>query len=107
MKRRNRLPKGVVRPDQTPPAFSFLETARVHTTNHPGLLILDEPRQQSTAELSFEHLLARASEAEQSGQQVIFATSEEPDTLNSLLQDIPHDLKDYSARKILQEVDVD
>lgn len=66
--------------------MGLLELARrFEDTNHLGLLVFDEPRQQETAELSFDSLLRRASLAGKNDQQVIFATSEEPERLEPLL----------------------
>jgi len=59
-------------------------------TNHPGLLVFDEPKQQSAKDLSFEQLLERAARAGESGHQVIFATSEKDETLRRMLADVPH-----------------
>lgn len=59
-------------------------------TNHPGLLVFDEPRQQSAKDLSFEQLLKRAASAGASGHQVIFATSEKEGTVKQMLSDVPH-----------------
>ena len=56
--------------------LGMLEVSRSTTTNHPGLVVFDEPRQQSTKDLSFRELLKRASESGRFGQQVIFFTSE-------------------------------
>jgi hypothetical protein len=56
--------------------LGLLETARVAATNHPGLVVFDEPRQQSAGDRSLEKLLLRASRAGSAGQQVLFATSE-------------------------------
>ena len=64
--------------------LGLLEVSRSKDTNHLGLLILDEPRQQDAAKLSFANLLARASEAQRNGQQIVFATSEDPDTLEGM-----------------------
>lgn len=68
--------------------FSILELARSSPTNHLGLLILDEPKQQSTANLSFQALLKRASDSGKYGQQVIFATSQEKAQLQNMLRGI-------------------
>lgn len=59
-------------------------------TNHPGLLVFDEPRQQSAKDFSFEQLLKRMACAGEQGHQVIFATSEKEDTLKKMLADVPH-----------------
>lgn len=65
--------------------LGLLETARVKQTNHPGIVIMDEPRQQSADEESFRAFLARASLAESFGQQVIVATSENRAVLDRAL----------------------
>lgn len=52
---------------------------------HPGVLIFDEPRQQSTRDLSFEALLQHAAAVCKEGHQVIFATSEKLDRLRGWL----------------------
>lgn len=78
----------------------LLEIARTLRTNHPGCIIFDEPKQQSTKDVSFAELLRRASNAGQYGQQVIFFTSESRDRLNSHLSDIPHTLHPIEGRII-------
>lgn len=65
--------------------LALLELARSGTTHHPGVVIFDEPQQQKTAKISFKELLERASNAKASGQQVIFATSEDRDQLDAFL----------------------
>jgi AAA domain len=57
--------------------LGLLELAVVEATHHPGLLLFDEPRQQSSARVSFESLLRRAAAAKRHNQQVIFSTSED------------------------------
>jgi hypothetical protein len=81
---------------------AFLETARAYETNHPGLLILDEPRQQSTSEISFATLLKRLSNAEEAGQQVIFATSEQLSALKEMLVDTPHQMIAFEDERPLR-----
>ncbi|MEJ7602009.1 MAG: hypothetical protein WKG01_29200 [Kofleriaceae bacterium] len=76
----------------------MLEVARVQKTKHPGLLILDEPRQQSASRVSFASFLKRASRAGEFGQQIIFATSEESSTLQPALSSLPHTLIAISGR---------
>ena len=56
--------------------IALLEIARVAQTNHPGLLILDEPRQQNLVWKHFTEVLARAATAGKFQQQVIVATSD-------------------------------
>jgi hypothetical protein len=57
--------------------LALLELDSEIATNHPGVLLFDEPRQQSSAKVSFESLLKRAALAKKRDQQVIFSTSEE------------------------------
>lgn len=73
--------------------LALLECARHYQTNHPGFLILDEPRQQSADRLSFRSLLRRAALAGESGQQVIFATSEDVTELQGMISGIEADLQ--------------
>ncbi|RVU02203.1 hypothetical protein EOE18_17695 [Novosphingobium umbonatum] len=65
--------------------LGLLELARDYTTNHPGMLLLDEPRQQSSSKVSFGQLLERAANHRGKGQQVIVSTSEDIDTLTPIL----------------------
>lgn len=68
--------------------LSLLELAEAKHTNHPNLLLFDEPRQQSSSKLSFEGLLKRASESKRHNQQVIFSTSEDLETLRRITEKI-------------------
>jgi hypothetical protein len=65
--------------------LALLEVARECRTHHAGLVVFDEPQQQKTAKISFKKLLDRAVTARASGQQVIFATSEDRDQLEDFL----------------------
>lgn len=78
----------------------LLEVARKYETNHPGLLIFDEPRQQSTKDISFAALLKQTSDAIDYDQQVIFATSEREAKLSEILRDIPHKYISFNGRII-------
>jgi len=64
--------------------LGLLELSTIEVTNHPGMLVFDEPRQQSSAKVSFESLLKRAAEAKQHNRQVIFSTSEELQNLQRI-----------------------
>lgn len=68
--------------------LALLEVARTARTHHAGLVIFDEPQQQKTAKISFKKLLDRAAAARTSGQQIIFATSEDRDQLEGFLSDL-------------------
>ncbi|WP_460786272.1 hypothetical protein [Melaminivora jejuensis] len=78
----------------------MLEVAREASTNHPGMLVFDEPRQQSTRDVSFAALLARASNASKHGQQVVFFTSEEKVRLKEHLSNLNHSLHEINGRVI-------
>lgn len=71
--------------------LALLEVSMDLSTNHPGLLVLDEPRQQSTKDVSFAALLRRAS-LEPDDRQIIFATSEPISSLEEMLGGSPHTL---------------
>jgi len=68
--------------------LSLLELGRSASTNHPGFVIFDEPRQQEARRISFQRLLERASEALKEKEQVIFATSEDLEHLRSYLKGV-------------------
>ena len=68
--------------------LALLELSRTDTTNHPGFVVFDEPRQQAAREISFQRLLERAASAKAAGQQVIFATSEDRGRLEGFLNRI-------------------
>jgi hypothetical protein len=68
--------------------LSLLELADLRRTNHPNLLVFDEPRQQSSSKVSFESLLKRAAESKRHNQQVIFSTSEDLETLRRITEKI-------------------
>jgi hypothetical protein len=78
----------------------LLELSRTTRTNHPGCIIFDEPRQQSTRDVSFAELLKRASTSGQSGQQVIFFTSENQDRLKTHLTGLTHTFNPIEGRVI-------
>ncbi|NKC29894.1 ATP-binding protein [Falsiroseomonas selenitidurans] len=61
--------------------FGLLELSQKYQTNHPQLLLLDEPRQQSSSKVSFGALLERAASHQQGDAQIIVSTSEDIDNL--------------------------
>lgn len=83
---------------------SLLELSRSEQTNHLGLLVLDEPRQQETKRESFGQFFKRASQAGAYNQQVIVATSEDPTTLGKMLEGLSHSYVQFSGDKILKRV---
>jgi hypothetical protein len=76
----------------------LLEMARECDTHHPGCLVFDEPRQQSTRDVSFGELLKRASTSVKFSQQVILFTSENRTRLEGHLSGLPHNLLAIEGR---------
>jgi hypothetical protein len=70
---------------------ALLETALSRpNAHHAGLLMLDEPRQQETAKLSLAALVRRLGVAAAGGAQILYATSEDPADLNTVLAQVAH-----------------
>jgi hypothetical protein len=83
--------------------LALMELARDKPTNHIGLLVFDEPKQQMVADISFEALMKRAAFSSEAGQQVIFATSQEPAAIEGMLRNLPSTLlplKKWIIRRI-------
>jgi hypothetical protein len=80
--------------------LGLIEVGRTAPTNHPGLLILDEPRQQDTDPRSFEAFLKRAGRSNAFGQQVLCATSEADENVRKWLEATPHNYLPFSGRII-------
>lgn len=68
---------------------ALLEVARLFKTNHPGLLILDEPRQQNLDWTNFASILERLAQSKQANQQVIVATSDPTERIAEFAKRIP------------------
>jgi hypothetical protein len=80
--------------------LSMLELSRTDDTNHPGLLIFDEPGQQSVALDSLGNFLRRASDSSDYAQQVIVATSESPDNIARMLANQDYTYLEFEDRII-------
>jgi hypothetical protein len=78
--------------------IALLEVARNNPTNHPGLLMLDEPRQQEVSATSLAALLERLSRAGEYAQQVVVATSEPQETLEIMLGAMPATVISFPGR---------
>jgi hypothetical protein len=78
--------------------YGLLELARTDDTNHLGLLILDEPRQQQTDRVSFAEFARRAAQADPAQQQIIIATSEEESLLKEMLETAPHQYLPFTGK---------
>ncbi|EPT7045668.1 hypothetical protein ACY5GP_000705 [Cronobacter sakazakii] len=61
--------------------ISLFTVGQHFATNHPGVLIFDEPRQQEAKKVSFAELLRDAAETTKDRGQIIFATSEDENVL--------------------------
>lgn len=83
---------------------SLLELSRISDTNHLGLLVLDEPRQQETKRESFGQFFKRSAQAGIYQQQVIVATSEDPQILDKMLEGLPHTYIQFLGDKILKRL---
>jgi hypothetical protein len=86
--------------------YGLMEVSRISQTNHLGILILDEPRQQQANKASFAEFAKRAATAAQAGQQVIFLTSEDPETLSIMLAGIEHQYIDFGESKMIQPLPI-
>jgi hypothetical protein len=80
--------------------LGLLELDKVEATNHPGILLFDEPRQQSSAKVSFENLLKRAAKAKKHNQQVIFSTSEDLLNLQRITSELDCDERIFEGYMI-------
>lgn len=70
---------------------ALLEAGTTSTSgHHPGLLIFDEPRQQEAARQSMASLVSRLGNAALSGAQILYATSEATEDLESFLTGISY-----------------
>ena len=65
--------------------LALLDVSDHTTTNHPNMLLFDEPRQQSSSRVSFVSLLERAASYQRHDQQVIVSTSEDIETIKEFL----------------------
>lgn len=83
--------------------IGLIELCAEYETPHPGLLVLDEPKQQGAAKVSFVALLKRASSAKSRQQQIIFATSEDQADAIEEMRDIADHVIAFKA-KILTKI---
>lgn len=80
------------------------EKKNVSSTNHLGLLILDEPRQQEAKNESFKAFITKIAEIKNSGKQVIIGTSEEYNYLQSTVRYLEVNLKHFDS-DIIKKLD--
>ena len=80
--------------------YGLLEVDQKKQTNHLGLLLLDEPRQQQADKVSFAEFAKRASEASNFSQQVIFMTSEDEGTVQGMLKSAKYQYHSFVGKMI-------
>lgn len=81
--------------------IGLLDVALSTPTNHPRLLVMDEPRQQEAAEVSVGGLFAEAARVAARGSQVLIATSERLASVEEFLKGLPsHQLIKFDGRLI-------
>ncbi|HEM7131156.1 TPA: hypothetical protein U2I51_000579 [Providencia rettgeri] len=81
------------------------EIPSVESTNHLGLLILDEPRQQEAKNESFKEFINKVAEIKKSGKQVIIGTSEEYSDLQMTIKNLEVNLCHFDS-DIIKKLDV-
>lgn len=81
--------------------LGLIEISNEHETHHPKFLIFDEPKQQSTNDVSFVELLKHASTIGNS--QIVFFTSEDNSRLKKALVGIEHDFFEFEGRVLTRK----
>jgi hypothetical protein len=71
--------------------LGLAEVGHSYQTNHLGMLMFDEPRQQATDPVSFRALLRRAANVVSSEGQMVFATSEPEESLRRFLEGVRYE----------------
>ena len=80
--------------------LGLLDVARNRDTNHPGLVVFDEPRQQEAAPASVAGLLSQAGRTASSGAQILIATSEDLASVKNFVANVDHKLLAFDGRII-------
>jgi hypothetical protein len=80
--------------------LGLLDLAKIGDTNHPGLVVFDEPRQQEAAPASVAGLIAEAGRIAASGKQILIATSEDLDSVRKFVDGVDHKLVVFDGRII-------
>jgi hypothetical protein len=80
--------------------LGLLDVAQATATNHPGLVVFDEPRQQEAAEASVAGLLAEASRIANNQSQILIATSEDLAKVRGFLSGIDCQLVVFEGKMI-------
>lgn len=74
-----------------------LDQKNIGNTNHLGLLIMDEPRQQEAKNESFGEFISKAAEVKAMNKQVIIGTSEKYDDLQKTIADLDVNLCHFDS----------
>ncbi|WP_058634564.1 AAA family ATPase [Aureimonas ureilytica] len=85
--------------------LGLLDVSQGIKTNHPGLVVFDEPRQQEAAEASVAGLLAEASRIASGRSQILIATSEDLSKVEGFLQGIDCQLLVFNGKMIAPILD--
>lgn len=80
--------------------LGLLDVSHGSTTNHPGLVVFDEPRQQEAAEASVAGLLSEASRIANGRSQILIATSEDLSKVKGFLEGIECQLLVFDGKMI-------
>lgn len=80
--------------------LGLLEVAMGRQTNHPRLLVMDEPRQQEAAEVSVAGLFSEAARVAAKGSQILIATSERLASVEEALRNKQCQLIKFDGRII-------
>lgn len=80
--------------------LGLLDVSHDSTTNHPGLVVFDEPRQQEAAEASVAGLLTEASKIADGRSQILIATSEDLSKVKGFLEGIECQLLVFDGKMI-------
>lgn len=80
--------------------LGLLDVAQSWNTNHPSLVVFDEPRQQEAAPTSVAGLISEAGRIASSGAQILIATSEDLDAVKSFVTNVEHKLLVFDGRII-------
>jgi hypothetical protein len=82
--------------------IALMETSRTYKDEHHiGLLMFDEPGQQSMSNFSFGQLLRHATVSGMFREQVIFFTSEKSEVISNALQQTKYHLHEFPGRLLL------
>jgi len=78
--------------------ISLFTVGQRFSTNHPGVIIFDEPRQQEANKVSFAELLRDAAETTKVSGQIIFATSEDESVLVEALNGYDYTIVSFDKK---------